>query len=135
MSLNDTERNTLVDLYLEKAWGTLSEAKLAASEESWGMAANRLYYTLFHATTALFVNDCIEVSSHRGIKAKLGQHYILTGKMPVENSQFLARMETLRDKADYNIMFVAKENDVIPNIILAEKYIKDIQQMVGRPLI
>ena len=80
-----------------------------------GMAANRLYYSLFHAATALFVNDGVEVGSHKGVKAKLGQYYIVTGKMSVDHSKFLAQMETLRDKADYNIMFVASEEDVLPN--------------------
>ena len=95
------------------------------------MAANRLYYTLFHAVTALFVHDGVEVGSHRGVKAKLGQHYVLTGKMALEHSQFLARMETLRDKADYNIMFVAKEDDVLPNMPLAENFIKTIERLVN----
>lgn len=94
------------------------------------MAANRLYYSLFHATSALFVNDGVAVSCHRGVKAKLGQHYILTGKMSAEHSQFLAKMETLRDKADYNIMFVATEEDILPNVELAESFIKTIEQMI-----
>lgn len=130
MSLNESERTTLVNLYLEKAWDTYKDAQLAANANSWGMAANRLYYALFHAVTALFVHDGIEVGSHRGIKAKLGQHYVLTGKMAIEHSQFLARMETLRDKADYNIMFIAKEDDVVPNLALAEKFIKNIENIV-----
>lgn len=132
MSLNDAERSTLVNLYMDRAWATYRDAKLAADACSWGMAANRLYYALFHATTALFVHDGIEVGSHRGVKAKLGQYYILTGKIAVEHSQFLARMETLRDKADYNIMFVAKESDVIPNISLAEAFIKMIEELVQK---
>lgn len=131
MSLSETERSTLVKMYMEKAWATYHDAKIAAEANSWGMAANRLYYALFHATTALFVYDGIEVGSHRGVKAKLGQHYILTGKMPVERSQFLARMETLRDRADYNIMFVAKESDVKPNLPLAEAYIKNIEELIS----
>lgn len=130
MSLNETERATLVKMYLNKAWTTYNEALLAAQSCSWGMAANRLYYALFHATTALLVNDGIEVGSHRGVKAKLGQHYILTGKMSVEHSQFLSRMETLRDKADYNIMFVAKDSDVLPNLPLAEAFIKNVEQLI-----
>lgn len=130
MSLNESERTTLVDLYLGKAWGTYRDAQLAANSKSWGMAANRLYYALFHAVTALFVHDGVDVGSHRGVKAKLGQHYVLTGKIRVEHSQFLARMETLRDKADYNIMFVAKEDDVLPNLPLAENFIKTIEHLI-----
>ena len=45
--------------------------------------------------------------------------------------EFLAQMETLRDKADYNIMFVASEEDVLPNIPLAESFIKEIEKMIS----
>lgn len=119
MSLNDEERSTLVNMYIDKAWQTYHDAKIADDAQSWAMAANRLYYALFHAVTALFVHDGIAVGSHRGIKSRLGQHYILTGKIPVEYSKFLAQMESLRDKADYNIMFEAKERDVIPHLAAA----------------
>ncbi len=132
MSLSNEERQTLVSLYMNKAWQTFKDANIAAKADSWGMAANRLYYSLFHAATALFVNDGIEVGSHKGVKAKLGQHYIVTGKMSVEHSKFLAQMETLRDKADYNIMFVATEDDVLPNIPLAESFIRDIEKMISQ---
>lgn len=132
MSLSNEERDTLVALYMNKAWQTYKDANIAAEAGSWGMAANRLYYSLFHASTALFVNDGIEVGSHKGVKAKLGQHYIITGKMSIEHSKFLAQMETLRDKADYNIMFVATADDVMPNLPLAEAFIKDIERMIAK---
>lgn len=130
MSLSSEERATLVQMYLDKSWQTYNDALAAMDLSRWGMAANRLYYSLFHASSALFVSDGIEVGSHQGVKAKLGQYYILTGKMSSEHSKFLARMETLRDKADYNIMFVATETDVIPNIPLAESFIKEVERII-----
>ncbi|MBR6030876.1 MAG: HEPN domain-containing protein [Bacteroidaceae bacterium] len=131
MSLSAEQRATLVKLYLDKAWLTYQEAIIAAEKESWSMAANRLYYALFHATSALFVNDGLEVRSHRGIKAKLGQYYILTGKLSSDYSYFLAKMETLRDKADYNVQFVATDKDVIPNLPLAKDFIETLEKMIG----
>ena len=131
MSLNAEQRSTLVKLYIDKAWATYREAIVAANAESWNMAANRLYYALFHAASALFINDGLEVRSHRGIKAKLGQHYILTGKLSSDYSCFLAKMETLRDRADYNVQFVAADKDVVPNLPLAKDFIEKIEEMIG----
>ena len=51
--------------------------------------------------------------------------------MSIEHSKFLAQMETLRDKADYNIMFVATEDDVLPNIPLAEAFIWEIERLIA----
>lgn len=130
MSLNDEERATLVNLYLEKSKSTLHDAYIAAKAKSWSMAANRIYYSVFHAATALFIHDGINVGSHRGIKSLLGQNYIMTVKMSSDYSRFLSQMETLRDKADYNIMFEAVETDVLPNLEMAEIFIKEIERLV-----
>ena len=130
MSLSAEQRTTLVALYIEKAWATYRDAIIAADAKSWNMAANRLYYALFHVTSALFINDGLEVRSHRGIKSKLGEHYILTGKLSSDYSCFLAKMETLRDRADYNIQFMAAEKDILPNLPLAKDFIETIEKMI-----
>lgn len=130
MSLKDNERKDLVNLYLDKARQTVGECEIAIVAESWGMAANRMYYALFHAVTALLVNDGIPVGSHRGVKALFGQHYVLTGKFTSDNSKLLAQMETLRDKADYNIMYVATREQVMPHIGEVKKFIDEIEEYV-----
>lgn len=130
MSLKEKERQELVHLYLDKAHQTVEECEIAVAAESWGMAANRMYFSLFHAVNALLVNDGIPVGSHRGVKALFGQHYVLTGKFSSENSKLLAQMETLRDKADYNIMFVATREQVAPHINDVKNFIKDIKEYI-----
>jgi len=130
MSLSEEERKTLIKLYLQRAWETFNDAMLAIEAERWSMAANRLYYALFHATTALFVHDGIGVHSHRGVKAIFGQNYIMTNKMPIEYSKLLTQMESIRDKADYNIMFEAESKDVLPYVDISKKFIKAIVTIV-----
>lgn len=68
MSLKDNERDTLIRLYLAKSDETLEDARYNRSQERWNATANRLYYALFHAITALFVSDGIPVHSHNGMK-------------------------------------------------------------------
>ena len=55
MSLQEQERDTLVNLYLSKCDETLNDARLTRDQGRWNASANRLYYALFHAITALFV--------------------------------------------------------------------------------
>lgn len=131
MSLNQEDRNNLVKLYLDRAHKTLLDAKIAAQTQSWNMAANRLYYALFHACTALFVSDGIAVSTHKGLKSKIGQYYVLTGKLDNKYSLFLSQMETLREKADYNIMFEASEQDVQENLHLADQFIAEVERLIA----
>ncbi len=130
MSLNDSDRATLVALYADKAKRTMHEAYIAIDAESWGMAANRLYYALFHAVSSMFIYDGIAVGSHRGIKSKFGEYYVLTKKFTIDDAKVIAQMETLRDKADYNIMFVASEKDILPYVEKIESFIQSIDKYI-----
>lgn len=128
MSLSEENRKDVVRHYLEKADLNLREADIAIEAQMWGMAANRLYYALFHAVAAIFVNDQIPVGSHRGIKAKFGELYVLSGKFMYEHAKILAQMETLRDKADYNVMFTVEEKDVLTYVPQVKSFIVSVKK-------
>ena len=123
MSLKDEERDTLVNLYLDKSDETLSDAHLTYSQARWNASANRLYYALFHAITALFVSDGIPVHSHNGLKVRFGKEYVLTGLASEEDGKLLSQMETMRERADYDATFKASE------LILSERFPK-VEQMI-----
>lgn len=65
MSLKDEERRTLVRLELEKAHETYEEIGILRQANKWNGAANRLYYAVFHAVNALFINEQIKLNSER----------------------------------------------------------------------
>ncbi len=66
MSLKQEERDVIVALELEKSAKTLAQVDVMTQSGIWEMAANRLYYALFHAVSALLINDHHEVGTHRG---------------------------------------------------------------------
>lgn len=57
MSLKEQDRATLVVLGLEKSDKMLEAANWLIEEERWSLAANRLYYALFHAVKALLNSE------------------------------------------------------------------------------
>lgn len=116
MSLNTEERKTLMALYWNKSVAALEDAQSNIENKRWNTAANRMYYALLHALNALFVKDGINVGTHKGAKALFGQNYVINGRMPIEDAHFLSRMETMRDKADYDCTFTASQNDVENNL-------------------
>ena len=59
MSLKQEERDIMVGLELEKA--------------DWNTLANRLYYALFHAVSAMLISDAREVGSHKGAAIRFHQ--------------------------------------------------------------
>ncbi|MDO4957681.1 MAG: HEPN domain-containing protein [Prevotellaceae bacterium] len=130
MSLSEQQRMDLVKLYWEKYEDTWTELELSIKAAKWNMAANRLYYSLFHATTALFVKDGHKVGTHRGTKAAIGEHYVLTGKMSAEHGRLFAQLSSLRDKADYDVIFKASENEILLYVEQAKNFILRVKELL-----
>lgn len=63
MSLSENERQIIVNRELEKAQRTYDDMDFNAREGKWEAAANRLYYALFHAISALLIYDGHNVKS------------------------------------------------------------------------
>ena len=74
MSLNDEERQILVNLEKEKALNTFAEMDVLKQAGLWNNIANRLYYSAFHAVSALLINDHYNIGSHQGAVIMLHQH-------------------------------------------------------------
>ena len=88
MSLKDEERRILVQLELEKADRTFDQVVVLQREGYWVTMANRLYYSLFHAVSALLINDQREVGSHKGAAIRFHQYYVKTGVFTEEEGSF-----------------------------------------------
>lgn len=116
MSLSDNERLIIVKREMEKAKRTFDDTVFNANEDKWEAAANRLYYALFHAVSALLIYDGYNVKSHRGIMALFGEHYIRTGIFDKKDGSLFSDLVIMRDNADYNCFFEADKEKIQPFI-------------------
>ena len=132
MNLKDDERQTLVSLYLQKSDEILEDARFNRSQGRWNASANRLYYSLFHAIAALFVCDGFPVHSHNGMKVVFGREYVLTGLASDDEGKLLSQMETMRERADYDVTFTATEALLDERFDLVEKMIQHVKELVVR---
>lgn len=132
MSLKEEERKALVALYMAKSEEALEDARLCRNQQRWNASANRLYYALFHALTALFVNDGVPVGSHNGAKIRFGKEYVLTGLATNEEGKLFSQMETMRERADYDATFTASEQLIHERFSAVEQMIEHIRQLMNR---
>lgn len=132
MSLSDQERRTIVGMEMEKARRTFSDMEFCANEQKWEAAANRLYYALFHAVSALLISDGHNVKSHRGTLSLFGQHYVRTGSFSRQDGSLLSDLVIMRDNADYNVSFEATEEKIAPYIEPTRNLIDKIESFINR---
>jgi len=130
MSLSESERQIIVCRELEKADRTFDDVLFCSKEAKWETAANRLYYALFHAMSALLVNDGYHVKSHRGILAMFGEHYVKTEIFSKKDGSLLSDLVIMRDNADYNCFFETDEEKLTPYIDPTRQLIEKIKQYI-----
>ena len=131
MSLKEEDRQTLVELELEKADKTFKQVAVLQREGYWDTMANRLYYSLFHAVSALLINDKREVGSHKGAAIRFHQYYVKTGLFTAEEGSLYTQMESLRETSDYNCYFDVTESDIVSKVAPAELFIDKIKQYIA----
>lgn len=130
MSLTDSERNALVALRLDKAETFLAEAAKMAELQMWDLAANRFYYSCFHATQALLVAYGLSAHTHAGTISTFGLNFVKTGMIDISAGAFLSRMEQLRKKADYNCDYDVSEKEVASMEKPAHDFIKKVKALI-----
>ena len=118
------------DLRLEKAKRFIAEAEQMLSMGLWDLAANRFYYSCFHAAQALLIHYGLSAHTHAGTLGVFGMNFVKTGKIDKELGAFFSRMEQLRMKADYNCEYDVSNSDVENMLQPAHDFLNSIIKLI-----
>jgi uncharacterized protein (UPF0332 family)/predicted nucleotidyltransferase len=91
-----------VETVMGHARATLREAEFVLRQKFPGVAANRAYYAMFHATTALLLSEGLAFSKHRGVIAAFDERWINPGRFSATVGRELRRAFKARNIADYS---------------------------------
>ncbi|NOH03940.1 MAG: HEPN domain-containing protein [Chloroflexi bacterium] len=92
----------LIRYRMERARQTLDTAqKMRDQNADTASIVNRSYYAMFYAALALLATTGEETSKHTGVMALFDRHFIRTGILPKEMSQFLHTAFDMRQAGDY----------------------------------
>ena len=130
MKLNDEERQIMVNLEYEKALSFLEQAEKVAAMDLWDVVANILYYSIFHAVSALLIKDGHKVSTHKGTLLMFGQHYVKTGIFPADASKLYVKLQTMRERSDYNCVYVTTPEEMQPLFEPVREFIAKVGNLI-----
>ena len=125
MSLKEIDRRVIITLELDKTAKTWEQMELQVKNGIWEMAANRLYYALFHAVSALLITDHHEVGTHRGAVNQFSLYYVKTAFFTKDDGRLYSNLQKLREDGDYNCYIDVEQKDV-------EGYIEPTRQLIER---
>jgi len=130
MSLNEENRNIIVNHRLQKAKNTLTEAKGNIEMNFWHTTANRLYYACFYAVTALLIKYGYTTRTHNGAFGQFGNHFVNKGIITKEENRLYRKLFDLRQDGDYDDWVIITEEDIMPLIQPVENFIEKIEQLI-----
>ena len=80
------------------------------------------------------IKNNLTTHTHTGIISQLSLHFVKKGFLTKEQGRFFKQMFELRQDGDYNDWKVISEDDVIPFIEPAQKFIQEIENLINNPL-
>ena len=126
MSLSNEERRAVVEFRIEKSLRALEQAKGVVTLKYWETIANRLYYAVYNAVSALLIANGDTAQTHNGVIHLFGLKFIKTGILPTEAGRLYHKLFTMRQTGDYDDTYGLAEEDVLPYVEPAEKFIKQV---------
>ena len=131
MALSIEEKRAIINYRIQKAQSTIIEAKDNANLKHWNLVANRLYYAVFHMSSALLIDKGFIVKSHNGIFCILGQEFVAKGVLSKDDAKLAARLQNMRQSGDYDDMFDWTEQDVLPLFEKTEELLQKMEKLIS----
>jgi uncharacterized protein (UPF0332 family)/predicted nucleotidyltransferase len=120
-----------VETVLKLARETLDSADFILGHHSARAAVNRAYYVMFHAATALLLSEGLAFSKHQGVISGFREHFIKTGKLPVEMSHLIGDAFDARNAADYEYDSNVSEEQATEQVRLAHEFLAASERYLG----
>lgn len=130
MSLTDEERRAIVLYRIEKAHAAMDDIRKVMPLELWSIIANRMYYALYYASSALLINDGHKVGTHKGVIALFYLNYVKEGPLTREDGTLFSNVFAFRHGSDYDDFIDATEEDVRRYLPRVESLVEKIVSLI-----
>jgi uncharacterized protein (UPF0332 family) len=132
MTLSQKERNTIVNLRIERA----KEALVGAEDnalilKNWTIAGNRIYYAAYYIVSALLIQHNHIAQTHVGSKSLFHQYFVKTGIVDVETGKMYSRLFEIRQSCDYDDFCMIDEKDILPLLEQAKLFVSKIERLIN----
>lgn len=116
---------------LKLASEALGDAHAGLKRRSYRWAANRAYYAMFHAATALLLSEGLAFSRHRGVIGAFTERYVKTGRFPTELGKALDKAFNARNRADYSYREGVSKGEAEQLVGLADQFVAEAERQLG----
>jgi uncharacterized protein (UPF0332 family) len=127
MSLSDEQRQHVIEARQANAEQMLIDASSMLASGSLRSAANRCYYAVFYAASALALRDNETFRKHRSVISHFHAAYVKTGRLPKELGGILQRAFDIRQEADYDDLVELRQDEISEMLDQARRFVAEVK--------
>jgi uncharacterized protein (UPF0332 family) len=127
--LNQPQRD-LADYRMARARETIEDARLLLDQGRLPAAANRIYYAMFYAATALLITKGLASSRHSGIIGMFRREFVKTGLFPTDLAEFIDEAFDERLESDYGDYVQLEQADLEDLLAGARRFVAKAEELV-----
>lgn len=128
--LDSQQRRDIIQYRIEKSYKSLEEANAVAKLQYWNLTGNRLYYSVFHMASALLLDKGMSAKTHAGVIHLIGEKFIAIGLLDKSYGKLFSRLYELRQSGDYDDMYDATEEEVLPYFEKVRNFLDEIRKLI-----
>lgn len=125
MNLDRESRQAMIAYRQEKADMALEDAAFLTDAARYNLAANRLYYALYYAASALLLSKGISTKRHAGLITQMHMNFVKTGFLSTDEGALFKVMFDLRHEGDYEDFIDIERADI-------EEYTPQVKALVNK---
>jgi uncharacterized protein (UPF0332 family) len=95
-------------------------------------AANRAYYAVFYAASAVLLTLGIERRRHSGVISAFREHFVRSGMIEAEFSAIYGESLVVREDADYAIEILVGQDAVEPGLRQARRFVGRMHEHLAK---
>ncbi|MGA1842717.1 MAG: HEPN domain-containing protein [bacterium] len=120
------EKDSEIESLIQRANRYLKSAKLLLLEGDYESSVSRTYYAMFFSVQALLLTKDLSFSSHKGVIAAFGEHFVKQGIFSKEMGRELNRGFTKRQIGDYEYTFVISNEEAEEMLINGKNFVEKV---------
>jgi len=129
MNLKPEERRELINHRMSRARETEREAVLLHKNDMHAVAMSRIYYSMFHALSAMALFHGYQSSKHSGLISWFNKTFVKTGIIDARYSKILTRSFEKRMDSDYDDFVEFADEEVKSMLEECSDFISLMEQM------
>ena len=115
---------------LDRAREALDDAAFLLNAGRLNVAANRIYYAMFYAASALLATRNLNSARHSGVIALFNDNFVKPGLFPRELGRHLGRAFDLRLETDYRELATPDADELGEQMEHARVFVKKCEALV-----